>query len=77
MQNLYLKKLLQFLQWQKKRIGGTGRRWVLKTPHHLGFMDLLFEVFPDVRVIQTHRDPLQTIPSLASLIHAIWIITRR
>jgi hypothetical protein len=34
-------------------------------------MDLLFEVFPDARVIQTHRDPLQTIPSLASLIHAI------
>jgi hypothetical protein len=68
----YLKKLLQFLQWQKKRAGGTGERWVLKTPHHLGFVDLLFEVFPDVRVIQTHRDPLQTIPSLASLIHAIW-----
>jgi hypothetical protein len=67
----YLKKLLQFLQWQKKRARGTGERWVLKTPHHLGFMDLLFEVFPDARVIQTHRDPLQTIPSLASLIHAI------
>jgi hypothetical protein len=69
---LYLKKLLQFLQWQKKRAGGTGERWVLKTPHHLGFMDLLFEVFPDARVIQTHRDPIKTIPSLASLIHAIW-----
>jgi hypothetical protein len=68
---VYLKKLLQFLQWQKKRAGGKGERWVLKTPHHLGFMDLLFEVFPDVRVVQTHRDPLQTIPSLASLIHAI------
>jgi hypothetical protein len=68
---VYLKKLLQFLQWQKKRAGGKGERWVLKTPHHLGFMDLLFEVFPDIRVVQTHRDPLQTIPSLASLIHAI------
>jgi hypothetical protein len=63
---VYLKKLLQFLQWQKKRAGGTGERWVLKTPHHLGFMNLLFEVFPDIRVVQTHRDPLQTIPSLAS-----------
>jgi hypothetical protein len=68
----YLKKLLQLLQWQKKRAGGKGERWVLKTPHHLGFTDLLFAVFPDVRVIQTHRDPVQTIPSLASLIHAIW-----
>jgi hypothetical protein len=71
---LYLKKLLQFLQWQKKRVGGMGQRWVLKTPHHLGFMDPLFRVFPDARVIQTHRDPLQTIPSLASLIHAIRIL---
>jgi hypothetical protein len=67
----YLKKLLQFLQWQKKRAGGTGERWVLKTPHHLGFVDLLFAVFPDARIIQTHRDPIETVPSLASLIHAI------
>jgi hypothetical protein len=71
---VYLKKLLQFLQWQKKRGGGAGERWVLKTPHHLGFVDLLFKVFPDARIIQTHRDPVQTIPSLASLIHAIRIL---
>jgi hypothetical protein len=71
---LYLKKLLQLLQWQKGRAGGAGERWVLKTPHHLGFMDLVFAVFPDARVVQTHRDPLQTIPSLASLIHAIRIL---
>jgi len=71
---VYLEKLLQLLQWQKKRTGGTGERWVLKTPHHLGFVDLLFKVFPDVRIIQTHRDPVQTIPSLASLIHAIRIL---
>jgi hypothetical protein len=67
----YLERLLKFLQWQKKQRGEIARRWVLKTPHHLGFLDLLFTVFPDARVIQTHRDPVQTIPSLASLIHAI------
>ena len=71
---VYLEKLLQLLQWQKKRTGSAGERWVLKTPHHLGFVDLLFKVFPDVRIIQTHRDPVQTIPSLASLIHAIRIL---
>lgn len=68
---LYLARLLKFLQWQKKQRGENATRWVLKTPHHLGFMDLLFKVFPDARVIQTHRDPAQTIPSLASLIQAI------
>lgn len=68
---LYLERLLKFLQWQKKRRGELSTRWVLKAPHHLGFMDLLFDVFPDARVVQTHRDPIQTIPSLASLIQAI------
>ncbi len=67
----YLKQLLQFLQWQKKRSGVNGERWVLKTPHHLGFLDLLFKVFPDATVIQTHRDPVETIPSWASLIYTL------
>lgn len=70
----YLKLQLQFLQWQKKKAGQRGQRWVLKAPHHLHFMDLLFKVFPDVRVVQTHRDSVQTIPSISSLIYATWII---
>ncbi len=68
---LYLERLLKFLQWQKKRRGEAASRWVLKAPHHLGFMHLLFDVFPDARVVQTHRDPMQTIPSLASFIQTI------
>jgi hypothetical protein len=70
----FLKKQLQFLQWQKKSSGQRGERWALKAPHHLHFMDLLFKVFPDAKVVQTHRDPLETIPSLASLIYSCWII---
>lgn len=66
----YLVRLLRLLQWTKRRAGSRARRWVLKTPHHLGFMPSLFAAFPDVRVIQTHRDPLETIPSFASLVHA-------
>jgi hypothetical protein len=67
-----LQRLLRFLQWQKRRRGETAERWVLKAPMHLGFLDLLFETFPDARVIQTHRDPLETIPSLASFYLALW-----
>lgn len=70
----YLKKLLQFLQWQKRQRGVTAERWVLKTPNHLLTMRALFEVFPDATVIQTHRDPLQTIPSLCSFVHTLWRI---
>jgi hypothetical protein len=64
----YLKRLLQCLQWQKKQARALSDRWVLKTPHHIHWVDVLFKVFPDARVIQTHRDPLQTIPSLASFV---------
>jgi len=73
----YLKTMLQFLQWQKKRAGhGEGERWVLKTPHHLHYLDVLLKVFPDTKVIQTHRDPLQTIPSLCSMIYNLWVMGR-
>lgn len=68
---VYLKRLLQLLQWHKKRSGSAAERWVLKTPHHLGFMEYLFATFPDVQVIQTHRDPVETIPSFASLCHNV------
>jgi hypothetical protein len=70
----YLKLLLQFLQWQKKHSGQQGQRWALKAPHHLHYMDLIFKVFPDARVVQSHRDPIDTIPSLASLCGAVWVI---
>jgi hypothetical protein len=67
----YMRRLLQFLQWQKKRAGSKATRWVLKTPEHLGYLDVLFEVFPDAQVIQAHRDPLETVPSMASLCHMV------
>jgi hypothetical protein len=71
---VYLKRLLQFLQWQKKHQGKSADRWVLKSPHHIGFLDVFFDVFPDAQVILTHRDPVQTIPSFTSLIHAIRVL---
>jgi hypothetical protein len=67
-----LRRLLQFLQWQKRRRGESAERWALKAPMHLGFLDLLLETFPGARVIQTHRDPLETIPSVASFYFALW-----
>jgi len=68
----YLKVLLQYLQWQKKRGGQQAQRWLLKAPHHLHHMAELFAVFPDAKVILTHRDPLQTIPSISSFHFTLW-----
>ncbi|MET0248209.1 MAG: sulfotransferase [Sphingobium sp.] len=74
----YLKLVVQFLQWQRCRSGRwtQGQRWLLKTPDHLhGFQEML-DVFPDVKVIQTHRDPVETIPSICSFIHVLHEPTR-
>jgi len=59
----YLRRLLQVLQWQQ-----PGRGWVLKTPHHMEHLDVVLRVFPGATVIQTHRDPLQTMPSFCSMV---------
>ena len=51
-------------------IGSTDpeKRWLLKNPGHIANLDLLFAIFPDARVIQTHRDPAKAVPSLVSLL---------
>lgn len=63
----YLHRMLQFLQWQKHRRGVQGRRWVLKSPAHLGYLDLLRAQFPDLHIVHMHRDPRTTVASGASL----------
>jgi hypothetical protein len=70
----YLKRAMKFLQWQKRQRGIHAMRWVLKAPHHLLRMQLLLEEFPGARIIQTHRDPVDTIPSIASFIDTLWHI---
>jgi hypothetical protein len=46
--------------------GHRDERWLLKNPGHISTLDLLFEIFPDARVIHTHRSPLYTVPSISS-----------
>lgn len=70
-----LKKMLQFLQWQKAQRGeAASQRWLLKAPQHLHTVDILLSVFPKAKIILTHREPAQTIPSMASMAYTLWQI---
>ncbi len=44
-----------------------GERWVLKSPAHLGYLDVLRKHFTDLHIVHMHRDPRTTIASGASL----------
>ena len=55
--------LLQVLHWQRPR-----RHSVLKTPHHMEYLDTVLEVFPKATIVQTHRDPVKSVPSFCSMV---------
>jgi hypothetical protein len=60
-----LRQILQSLQWQDK--SRRGAKWVLKTPGHLMALDAVLETFPGAKIVMTHRDPVATLPSYASM----------
>jgi hypothetical protein len=68
----WLRRMLQLLQWQKRRRGEEVRPFVLKTPDHLGYLDTLLAEFPDAHIVHMHRDPVDVIPSGASLNTVLW-----
>jgi hypothetical protein len=49
--------------------GHESKRWLSKSPWHASHLTALAETLPDARVIHTHRDPVERITSLASLLH--------
>ncbi len=59
----YLRKLMKLLSWQS-----PGEHWVLKSPHHMEYIDTALEVFPEATIVQTHRDPRKTMASFASMV---------
>jgi Sulfotransferase family len=56
------KRFLQHLQFR------NPGEWVLKWPKHLFGLDALLEVYPDARIVWTHRDPGKVVPSAVSFV---------
>ncbi len=74
------KKYLQMLSYQANEGGlqsengwasAKPRRWMLKCPIHLYYPKEIGEVFPDAKLIWTHRHPVSAVPSFCSLIQSL------
>ncbi len=67
---------MKAVQFQRAGRGEVRRPWVLKTPHHvLGGINGLLKVFPEAKLIMTHRDVAQVLPSYCSMCASLSIST--
>lgn len=55
--------VLQNLQYRYR-----AQRVLLKNPGHIFYLSELLSVYPDALLVQTHRDPVKVIPSVAALL---------
>ncbi len=59
--------ILKILQWKNPR-----KRWLLKAPEHQIHLDTLLAIYPDARIVQTHRDPIKCMSSATSLMGTLY-----
>jgi len=64
-----LREWLQALQHQDP--SRRGKKWVLKSPHHLTAADTMLDAFPGSKIVMTHRTPTSAVPSYASMVAAM------
>lgn len=61
----HMANLLRLVGWSQQ--ASSLKPWILKTPQHMLDLPALLSVFPDARIIFTHRDPVAVVGSAASL----------
>ncbi len=59
----YGSRLMKFLQWQR-----PGKRWILKSPHHLEFLPMVEKYYGEPSFLWTHRELSECIPSFLSMV---------
>ncbi|PEQ12622.1 sulfotransferase [Novosphingobium sp. PC22D] len=62
----HLARLLKLAGWLRGE--DDSRPWVLKTPQHMLDLPALLKVFPDARIVFTHRQPEAVVGSSCSLV---------
>jgi len=67
----HLRDTLKYLQWQG--LASRSKRWLLKSPLYYGMEPSLLEVFPDARLIMSHRHPRVSVPSSIKLLEKFFM----
>jgi hypothetical protein len=63
-----LYRFMQAIQHQRVARGAVRRPWVFKTPHYvMGALDGLLKVWPNVKLVMTHRNVAEVLPSYCSM----------
>jgi len=57
------RRSLQQLQFRQ-----SAERWVLKAPAHMFAAPALLSIYPDAKFVQIHRDPIDAVASVSSLV---------
>ncbi|PYK84959.1 MAG: sulfotransferase [Verrucomicrobia bacterium] len=57
------RRSLQHLQFRR-----SAEQWVLKAPAHMFAVPALLSIYPDARFVQIHRDPMEAVVSVSSLV---------
>ncbi|GIW39440.1 MAG: putative sulfotransferase [Candidatus Binatia bacterium] len=60
------RRVLKLLQWRC-----PPYRWNLKNPPDLFCLEAVTAVYPDARIVWTHRDPAKVLPSVCSLVATV------
>ncbi|CAA0109194.1 Uncharacterised protein [Halioglobus japonicus] len=60
----YMVVMMKIISWF--RDDPHDKPWVLKTPQHMQDLDALLHVFPDARLVCSHRDPIKCVGSICS-----------
>lgn len=61
------RRILQLLQSRYR-----GEHWLMKSPSHVRHLEKYLNVFPGMRVIFTHRDPIVTADSVVSFLGTLY-----
>jgi len=61
----YMVQLMKIIAWW--RDDPPDKPWVLKTPQYMQDLDSLLQVFPNAKLICSHRDPVKVVGSACSM----------